>query len=84
MLTIDHALHKRIAKGIAVDKYSKLWEYVSSQNKDALELTFDQIGEISGVPIDHSFLSYKKNLLPYGFEVDHVFMKKELVRFKRT
>lgn len=65
-----------------MDKYSKLWEYVSSQGKDGLELTFDQIAEISGVPLDHSFLSHKKNLLSYGFEVDHIFMKKKLVRFR--
>ncbi len=66
-----------------MDKYGKLWEYVSSQNQDTLELTFDEIGEISGAPLDHSFLNSKKNLLPYGFEVEHIFMKKNLVRFKR-
>lgn len=66
-----------------MDKYSKLWEYISDQGKDSLELTFDQIGQISGVPLDHSFLSYKKNLLSYGFEVEHIFMKKKLVRFRR-
>ena len=66
-----------------MDKYSKLWEYISSQGKDSLELNFDQIAEISGVPLGHSFLNYKKNLLPYGFEVEHVFMKKKLVRFRK-
>ncbi len=66
-----------------MDKYDKLWEYVAGQGEDALELTFDQIGEISGTPLDHSFLSCKKNLLPHGFEVERIFMKKQLVRFRR-
>ena len=67
-----------------MDKYAKLWEYVANQGKDSLELTFDQIGQISGVPLDQSFLSCKKDLLPYGFQVDHIFLKKGLVRFKRS
>ncbi len=66
-----------------MDKYGKLWEYVSDHDQDALELTFDEIGEISGVPLDHSFLNCKENLLPYGFEVERIFMKKKLVRFRR-
>lgn len=67
-----------------MDKYQKLWDYVSSQDKNELELTFDEIASISGVGIDHSFLSYKKNLLALGFQVEHVYMKKQLVRFTRV
>lgn len=65
------------------NKYDKLWNYVVDCNKDELELTFDDIERIAGVPIDHSFLTYKKALLSRGFEVDHIFMKKKMVRFKR-
>lgn len=67
-----------------MSKYDKLWDYVAESGKDELELTFDDIDRIAGVPIDHSFLNYKKELLPRGYEVDHIFMKKGFVRFKRT
>lgn len=66
-----------------VDKYGKLWDYVAAQDRDVLELTFDRIGEVSGAPLDHSFLNAKKNLVPYGFEVERIFMKQKLVRFKK-
>ena len=45
-----------------MSKYDKLWEYVEKQEGDELVLTFDEIGTIAGVPLDHSFLNYKKEL----------------------
>ena len=30
---------------------------------DSFKLTFDEIEKIAGLPIDHSFLNYKKELL---------------------
>ena len=70
-------------KEIAVSKYDKLWEYVEEQEGDELVLTFDEIGAIAGVPLDHSFLNYKKELLPHGWEVGKISMKQQTVRFKR-
>lgn len=32
-------------------------------------ISFNQIQKIVGLPIDHSFLTYKKELLDYGFKV---------------
>jgi len=29
-------------------------------------LTFDEISDIAGIAIDHSFLKYKKELMEYG------------------
>jgi len=43
-----------------MSKYSKLWEYIKNQDSDFLKLTYDEIEQIAGVPIDHSFLTYKK------------------------
>ena len=51
-----------------MSKYDKLWEYVEKQEGDELVLTFDEIGTIAGVPLDHSFLNYKKELVPHGWE----------------
>ena len=42
-----------------MSKYDKLWEYVAAQPGDSLDLSFDQIGDIAGVALDHSFLNYK-------------------------
>ena len=30
-------------------------------------MTFDEIEEAAGLPIDHSFLKFKKELLDYGY-----------------
>ncbi len=61
-----------------MDKHGKLWEYVSSQGKGSLGLTFDQAAEVNGALLDRSFPNCRKNLLPYGFEVEHIFMKEKL------
>ena len=45
--------------GIIMSKYSKLGEYSKNQNSDSLKLSYDEIEQIAGVPIDHSFLTYK-------------------------
>lgn len=42
-----------------MSKYSKLWEYIKTQDCDSLKLSYDEIEQIAGVPIDHSFLTYK-------------------------
>lgn len=50
-----------------MSKYLKLWEYIKEQSSDTLKLTYDEIETIAGVPLDHSFLTYKKELLEYGW-----------------
>ena len=50
----------------------------------AIKLTFGQIQEITGIPIDHSFLKYKKELTDYGYQVGKISMKEQTVIFKRT
>ena len=51
---------------------------------DNFKLTYAEIEEIAGVPIDHSFLKYKKELLEYGFCVGKISMKEETVMFQRV
>ena len=55
-----------------MSKYDKLWDYVAAQPGDALDLSFDEIGEIAGVALDHSFLNFKKELLPLGWQVGKI------------
>lgn len=64
-----------------MSKYEALWNYISSCGKDAVTLTFEDIGRIAGVPLDHSFLQYKKELSSYGYEVKKISMKEQKVSF---
>lgn len=66
-----------------MSKYEKLWDYIKNCGEDTLCLSFDEIEKISGVPIDHSFLRYKKELTEYGWEVGKIFMKEQRVMFKK-
>ncbi len=67
-----------------MSKYQKLWEYVAAENREELLLSFEEIEKLLGFPIDHSFLSFKKELLPFGFEVKKISMKEKTVRFIKT
>ncbi len=37
-------------------------EYVSEAGSDSFGLTYSEIEKMAGIPIDHSFLIYKKEL----------------------
>lgn len=67
-----------------MSKYDALWAYVQKDGSQTLKLTFAQIQEIAGIPIDHSFLQYKKELTDYGYQVGKISMKEQTVIFKRT
>lgn len=66
-----------------MSKYTPLWEYVRQNGSPSFRLTFDEIRRIAGVPIDHSFLTYKKELTGYGYEVGKISMKEQTVLFNR-
>lgn len=44
-----------------MSKYKPLWEYIYANKKEHYELTYEEIKNILGFEIDHSFLKYKKN-----------------------
>ena len=66
-----------------MSKYDALWAYVQKDGSATLKLTFGQIQKIAGVPIDHSFLRYKKELTDYGYQVGKISMKAQTVVFQR-
>lgn len=66
-----------------MSKYNALWEYVKNSGKQSLKLTFDEIQNIAGVPIDHSFLNFKKELTNYGYRVGKISMKEKPVSFEK-
>lgn len=64
-----------------MSKYSPLWDYVKADGRDVIILSYDEIEAVLGIPIDHSFLSYKKELLPFGYKVGKISMKNRTVEF---
>lgn len=66
-----------------MSKYDKLWFYIQSRDETTFSLTFDEIGTIAGVPLDHSFLSFKKELTTYGYQVSRISMKNQTVTFSK-
>ena len=49
-----------------MSKYNALWEYIKQNGGQSFKLSFDEIKNIAGIAIDHSFLNYKKELSQYG------------------
>lgn len=66
-----------------MSKYSTLWAYVQNNGSWSLKLTFEEIQNIAGIPIDHSFLNYKKELTEYGYQVGKISMKEQTVIFNK-
>ncbi len=67
-----------------MSKYSPLWNYVLKNAKKTLTLSFSEIESILGMPIDHSFLKYKKELTEYGYQVSKISIKKQTVLFEKS
>lgn len=66
-----------------MSKYNNLWIYIANNGEDELKLTYEEIEKISGVKVDHSFLTDKKELSEYGYEVGKISMKAQTIEFRR-
>lgn len=64
-------------------KYTGLWEFLRQSGQPRLTLSFAEIGEIAGAPMNHAFLTAKKELAAYGYEVKKISMKEQTVLFER-
>ena len=67
-----------------MSKYLELWNYLKNNNLDSYELSFDEIKNILGFDIYHSFLKYKKELSSFGYVVVKISMKDNKIIFKRV
>lgn len=67
-----------------MSKYEPLWNYLKQNNKEKYKLTFEEIKCILSFEMDHSFLTYKKELKEYDYEVEKISMKEKFVLFKRV
>ena len=66
-----------------MSKYKQLWEYIGKDKRDTFKLTFEDIKNVLGFEIDHSFLNYKKELIEYGYEVSKISLKEKTVLFSK-
>lgn len=64
-------------------KYGALWRYLKVNNREEYKLSYEEIRNILGFGIDHSFLTYKKELKEYGYEVGKISMKEKMVMFNK-
>lgn len=67
-----------------MSKYEPLWVYIKGQNLPERQMTFDEIKNVLGFEIDHSFLTYKKELILYGYQVGKISMKNKTIIFIKT
>ena len=67
-----------------MSKYDGLWKWIAENGQDQFKLKYAQIEELAGVPIDHSFLKFKKELLDYGYQVGKISVKEETVTFEKV
>lgn len=67
-----------------MSKYDPLWNWVKENGTDSFKLTYAEIEKIAGLPIDHSFLTYKKELSAYGYKVGKISMKEQTVAFEKV
>lgn len=62
-----------------MSKYEPLWLYLNENNQDRYNLSYEEIKNILGFKLDHSFLTFKKELLKYGYEVKKISLKEKYV-----
>ena len=66
-----------------MSKYDPLWTWIRDNRNEDFTLSYQEIEDILGFPINHSFLTYKKELMTYGFTVGKISMKNQTVDFKK-
>lgn len=66
-----------------MSKYDPLWKYLEENSQTTYKLSFDEIKEVLGFEIDHSFLTYKKDLLKYGYSVGKISMRDKTIVFNK-
>ena len=67
-----------------MSKYDKLWEFVQKNGSTQIKLAFEEIHDILGIEIDHSFLNYKKELAQYGYQVGKISLKEKTIVFNKV
>lgn len=68
-----------------MNKYFPLWQEVACrmQGVSKLMLTFEEVRDVLGFEIDHSFLDCKKELEEYGYKVGKISLKEQKITFEK-
>lgn len=66
-----------------MSKYDPLWQCFKHRDEANIEISFDEIQNILGFAIDHSFLNFKKELEEYGYKVKKIYLKEKRVEFEK-
>lgn len=66
-----------------MSKYEPLWNYLKKNSKDNYKLSYEEIKNILGFDIDHSFLTYKKEAKEYGYEAYKISIKEKTIIFNK-
>ena len=66
-----------------MSKYEPLWNWLKENDRDDYKLSYEEMKEIMGSELDHSFLNYKKEAKEYGYEVGKISMKEKTVLFHK-
>jgi hypothetical protein len=66
-----------------MSKYNLLWQHIKNTGGQSFKLSFNEIKNIAGIAIDHSFLNYKKELHEFGDEVKNISLKDKTVLFQK-
>lgn len=66
-----------------MSKYNSLWEYFKGKDEMTIDLSFDEIQDVLGFSIDHSFLNYKKELEAFGYQVKKIYLKEKRITFEK-
>ena len=66
-----------------MSKFHHLWEKIGQDGRVLFTLSFAEIETMAGLPIDHSFLNAKKELLAYGYQVKKISLKEQAVIFEK-
>ncbi len=64
-----------------MSKYNPLWEHLKNNEGDSIKLNFEEIKNVLGFDIDHSFLNYKKEAIAYGYQVGKISLKEKHITF---
>jgi len=62
-----------------MSKYESLWKYIKDNKKEEYKLTYEEIRNILGFDLEHSFLTYKKELVEYGYKITKISIKDKYV-----
>jgi hypothetical protein len=66
-----------------MSKYDSVWQYLKNNKNNLITLSFEEIKNILGFKIDHSFLNFKKESEAYGYKVSKISLKEKKVEFMK-